>query len=158
MEMPEDKKLMIALKKVTGEDEDYSIYTDKSGKFWGNAGAGAIFLAKDTGRYLLAYRSKYVNEPHTWGVWGGAIDGDETPKEAAHREIKEEAGYTRGFGLTHLHTFQSGDFKYDTFLATVPHEFEPKLDWETESFEWFKLDEFPDDLHFGLDPIVPKLR
>lgn len=46
---------------------DHSVYTDESGKFWGAQGAGAVFVAEDTGRVLLQHRSKYVNEPGTWG-------------------------------------------------------------------------------------------
>jgi len=150
--------LLAALGKVVVADEDYSIYTDESGEFWGNAGAGVIFRAKSTGRYLLPLRSKFVNEPGTWGVWGGAIDDSETPEQGARREVREETGYTKSFTLKHLHRYEKGKFRYDTFLAEVPEEFDPSLDWETESFEWYDLADFPDNLHFGLDPIVPKLR
>ena len=138
--------------------DDHSIYTDPSGRFWGNAGAGGIFYAEDTQKYCLAYRSKYVNEPHTWGVWGGAIDPGEDPKQAVKREIREEAGYTGNYKLKLLHIYKSGDFTYHTFLIIIDKEFQPELDWETEDYGWFDLNNFPDKLHFGLKPILPKLK
>ncbi len=43
--------------------------------FWGAyGGAGSIFLARDTGRLLLARRSHHVLQPGTWGTIGGAVD------------------------------------------------------------------------------------
>jgi len=151
--------------KVTGDDDDeigkgdYALTTDESGKFWGNAGAGGIFLAKNTGRYLLPYRSRQVNEPNTWGVWGGAIDDDESPEEAVKREIREETGFKGNYQLKLLHVYTKGNFKYSTYLIEVADEFEPVLNWETEKYSWFKLADFPKDrIHFGLKPIIPKLR
>jgi len=152
------KALIKALHRVLAE-EDHSIYTDPSGKYWGTRGAGVIFRAKDTGRYLLAHRSKYVNEPGTWGVWGGKIDNNsETPKQAAMREVREEAGFRDAkYSIKHLHQFKDGDFIFDTFLVEVDAEFEPKLDWETQDFGWFEKSKFPPNLHFGLKPLLPKL-
>lgn len=67
----------LSFKKWIENEEDFG--TSKNdifqnahgGKFWGNAGAGVILFAKDTGRVLLALRSPYVNEPNTWGTIGG---------------------------------------------------------------------------------------
>jgi len=127
-------------------------------EFWGSEGAGGVFVAKDTGRLLLAYRSAYVNEPHTWGTFGGAIDEGEDPKEALEREIKEETGYTGSFKLTPVWVFTKGSFRFHNFLIEVPKEFKPKLDWETERAEWFDRDKLPDKLHFGLKALLPHLR
>jgi len=151
------KTLIKSLHRVLADD--YSLYTDPSGKYWGNRGAGVIFRAKDTGRYLLAHRSKYVNEPNTWGVWGGKIDDEsETPKQAAMREVREEAGFRDDrYSIKHLHQFKDGEFIFDTFLVEVDEEFEPKLDWETQDFGWFEKSKFPSNLHFGLKPLLPKL-
>lgn len=131
--------------------------TDKTGKFWGNAGAGGVFYAKSTGRILLAYRSSYVNEPHTWGVWGGAIDGKENPTQAVRREIKEETGYQGDFQLKEIYVYKNGNFKYHNFLITVEEEFTPKLCWETEDFGWFDSYQIPKPLHFGLKALLPHL-
>ena len=136
----------------------YTICTDPSGQFWGNAGAGAIIRAKDTGRYLLAFRSAYVNEPHTWGIWGGKLDDGETPEQAVNREIKEETRYSGSFSLKPLFVFKKGDFQYHNFLAEVPTEFDPHLCWETEKFGWFDLADFPTPLHFGLKALIPNLK
>lgn len=136
----------------------HALKTDKSGKFWGNEGAGGVFFAKDTGKYLLNFRSSHVNEPHTWGVWGGAIDGKETPDEAIRREIREETGYTGSFTAKKVFTYTNGDFKYHNYIIEVPKEFTPELDWESDDFGWFSLDKFPVPLHIGLKALVPYLQ
>lgn len=123
--------------------------------FWGKAGAGCIIVAQSTGNILMPLRSQWVQEPGTWGTWGGAIDGDEDPKEAAIREVREEAGYGGGVIRTeHLFRFQKNDFRYDTFLVVIAEEFEPTLNWETEKAEWMSLDQLPDNLHFGLKDVL----
>jgi hypothetical protein len=49
--------------------------------FWGRQGAGCIFLALDTERLCIAHRSRKVEQPGTWGTWGGAIDSFESPEK-----------------------------------------------------------------------------
>ena len=156
-------KLIAALQKVIANDDEigsgrYALTTDKTGKFWGNKGAGCVFYAKDNKKILLAFRSKRVNEPHTWGVWGGAVDGKETPIAAVKREVREEAGYQGKFELKPIFTYEKGDFRFYNFLAIVPSEFTPKLDWETEDFGWFSLNKLPTPLHFGLKALLPYLQ
>jgi 8-oxo-dGTP pyrophosphatase MutT (NUDIX family)/signal transduction histidine kinase len=126
--------------------------------FWGNAGAGVIFRARDTGRVMLAHRSKDVEQPGTWGTWGGAIDRNETPQDAVRREVMEEAGYSGVFDLTPLYTFKKGAFSYHNFIAEVDHEFTPSMDWETQGYAWTKPDELPKNLHFGVQSILKDER
>jgi 8-oxo-dGTP pyrophosphatase MutT (NUDIX family) len=156
--------LIRALQSVAKADQDdgigsgrYASTTDKTGKFWGSAGAGGAFYSKKSKKFLLAFRSAYVNEPHTWGVWGGAIDDDESPEEAIEREIEEETKYKGSYEIVPLYVYKNGDFRYHNFLILVEDEFNPKLCWETEKFGWFRIDSFPKPLHFGLEKLKPYL-
>lgn len=124
-------------------------------RFWGNKGAGIIPYCPKTKRFLLALRSQYVNEPGTWGLLGGKIDNDENPLDAAKRELSEEINYHGKLDIKFLKLFQSGNFKFHNFLGIVEEEFSPtELDWETEKVQWFALNEFPDNLHFGIKFII----
>jgi 8-oxo-dGTP pyrophosphatase MutT (NUDIX family) len=135
-------------------DEQHQDALDQTG-FWGSAGAGCIIMAADTRRILLPNRSEWVQEPQTWGTWGGAIDPGENPKDAVMREVEEEAGYSgRVEQMIHLFRFQSGEFRYDTLLAVVAKEFAPNLNWETEEADWFEMDDLPSPLHFGLAAVL----
>jgi 8-oxo-dGTP pyrophosphatase MutT (NUDIX family) len=132
------------------DDADHQASLDATGYF-GEAGAGCIIMAADTKRILLPLRSGYVQEPNTYGTWGGAIDRGEDVKTAVMREVDEEAGYTGDvIGMEHLYRFQDKEFRYDTFVVVVPTEFEPTLNWETESAVWVEFGNWPTPLHFGL--------
>lgn len=135
-------------------DAEHQRALDETG-FWGRQGAGLIILCSKTGRLLLPLRSESVEEPHTWGTWGGAIDANEDPKAAALREVTEEAGVALHPTLVEeLYVFTNGSFRYTTFLAVVPNEFKPRLDWETERAEWVELTNLPKPLHFGLKAVL----
>jgi 8-oxo-dGTP pyrophosphatase MutT (NUDIX family)/GNAT superfamily N-acetyltransferase len=132
--------------------------TDKSGQFYGEQGAGALICAESTGRCLFPKRSEFVNEPHEWGVWGGALDGEEDPLAAATREVREETGYEGPLRLEEAYVYTKDDFRYTTFVGFVPDEFAPKLNWETEDHAWARLDEHPEPLHFGIKEAMPGIE
>lgn len=102
--------------------------------FWGQAGAGCIFIAQDTGRILLAHRSKDVEQPHEWATWGGAIDDGEDAEQAVQREVKEETCYDGPKEIIPLYIFKKHDFNYSNFLIVVPEEFTPILDEENQGY------------------------
>jgi 8-oxo-dGTP pyrophosphatase MutT (NUDIX family) len=58
----------------------------------GHAACAVIVL--DDGRYLLQLRDLKpgIFYPGHWGLFGGAIDADETPEAALRRELGEEIG------------------------------------------------------------------
>lgn len=131
---------------------------EKTG-FWGARGAGCLFYASTTDRYLIAHRSKDVEQPGTWGTWGGAIDTGESPSIAAEREAREETHYAGKMELKHLWTFkhQSG-FQYFNYLATVKNEFTPVLNWETDEHDWVKAGEWPTPLHPGMIALLKNVK
>jgi 8-oxo-dGTP pyrophosphatase MutT (NUDIX family)/GH24 family phage-related lysozyme (muramidase) len=123
-------------------------------EYWGSQGAGCIFIAKDTGRILLAFRSEDVSEGSTWGTWGGKIDVGESPVDAVKREIEEETGYTDKFQISHIHTYKDGEFQYFNFLVLVPFEFTPKLNWEHSRSEWVEFGDWNTPMHYGLEELL----
>jgi len=135
---------------VKENDQEHTQALQQTG-FWGRQGAGCIFMALDTGRLCLAHRSAAVEQPGTWGTWGGAMESGEDPAEAVRREVAEEAGYTGPLRLIPLMVFSHpSGFRYHNFLALVPREFEPRLNWETQDSAWFKPGEWPSPLHPGV--------
>jgi len=122
--------------------------------YWGKEAAGSVFLARDTKRLLLAHRSRAVEQPGTWGTWGGAIDEGEDPEDAARREAMEEAGHTGSLTMEPLYVFKDKKFRYSNFLAVVDTEFKPVLDWETQGFRWCDYGDWPEPLHFGFVAVL----
>lgn len=141
---------MRAVEFLKENDAEHRRELERTG-FWGKQGAGCIILAKDTKRICLPHRSSYVEQPDTWGTWGGAIDSGEDPKVSAIRELREEAGYNGKLELIPLYVFKHpSGFTYYNFLALVEEEFAPKLDWETQGYRWVKYGDWPHPLHNGL--------
>lgn len=143
------------------KESEYTVYSNtKGGKFWGDQGAGILPICRKTGRLLVAMRGEQVNEPHTWGIFGGKMDDGETPEEAANRELTEESGYTGKFEIIPAFIYVSPDekFKYNNFIGIVEDEFQPEYDWETEYAKWMTLDELlkAKPKHFGLRKLLDK--
>lgn len=131
--------------------------SDREG-FWGTEGAGALLVARGTGRVFLVLRSAKVKNPGTWGLPGGALEQGEAPKAGAARELMEETGYTGPLDLRSAHRFRAPDFTYHNFVGLVEGEFEPILNWESDSAGWFDLDALPGPLHFGVSEMLQASR
>lgn len=142
----------------------YASFTNDAGEdFWGNVGGGILPICTTTGRILLPFRSKYVNEPHCWGVWGGKIDEEEGQSEndiddVVKREFMEESGYDGDITLKPAYIFETPtkSFKYYNFIGLLDHEHKPTLNWETESYKWVTFEQLMSikPKHFGLSGLL----
>ena len=122
-------------------------------KFWGNVAGGVLIYCSSTDKYLLLKRSSHVQEPNTWGIISGKLDDDENVEEAVKRETEEETGFELN-NLIPAFVFKSNNFVFHNFISVVKEEFEPTLNWENTEYGWFKFNEFPKDLHFGLELLI----
>jgi 8-oxo-dGTP pyrophosphatase MutT (NUDIX family) len=110
--------------------------------YWGRRAAGVVVHAQDTGRVLLLHRSDGVMDPGLWGVPGGRIDQGDGARKTLHKEAVEELGrIPEGFQVDgehapHVWKAPDADFQYHTYVAHVPHEFAPDLNWEHTEHRW----------------------
>jgi len=124
-----------------------------AGRHWGPLGAAGIIpfsVYRGQAYVLLGKRSRGVQQPGTWGGFGGALDEfDETPWDGAIRELYEEVhglgaeGESKG---KFEYECPGCGWKYTTFLvevalteagflsqARIPKGFDG---WETDELRW----------------------
>lgn len=114
--------------------------------------SGCIFLSLDTGRIMLQKRSSNVTHPGTWGFFGGKGEDNERPIETLFREIEEELGMMPDIQRVipvNKFTAPSRKFVYNSFVITVPNEFTPILNEESDGFCWVEIGKWPKPLHSG---------
>ena len=138
------------MRQIAGTDDKDHAATQRETGFWGKKGAGVLPYCSSTKRFLLGLRSGEVEEPLTWGTFGGALDGGENIEKGAIREFREETKYKGPLTMTPLLVFKSGSFAFHNFLAVIPKEFNPKLDWENTAHAWRRWNDFQHPQHFGL--------
>jgi 8-oxo-dGTP pyrophosphatase MutT (NUDIX family) len=103
----------------------------------------------------MEFRGKDVGNPNTWGFFGGGIEKDETPMQAASRELWEEAS----FAVDSFDCVTKLNEKplVWLFLKVVDEEFIPTLSWESNGYAW--LSSFPKKhLHPKLGRHLPWLK
>jgi 8-oxo-dGTP pyrophosphatase MutT (NUDIX family) len=129
---------------------------DEPTNFWGTEAGGVLVYCSTTDRYLILLRSEWVLEPNTWGIISGKLDDDETNiEDAVLRESEEETGHKLG-DLIPSFVFEKPNFKFHNFVSIIEKEFVPELNWENTDYKWVKLNEMPDNLHFGLKLLLQK--
>lgn len=116
------------------------------------SGAGALFISAKTGQVLLSLRAPYKTHKLTWGLWGGMLEENETPKEALFRECEEEMGFVPDIEKIYpfdIYESRDKEFRYYTFICIVDEEFLPQLNKETVGYAWLKLGVWPKPMHIG---------
>lgn len=71
-------------------------------------------------KILLLFRDKWLTEGTPWIMPGGGLNDDETPEQAANRELREETGLNAPFGSNSFKLFKT----YRTEWANKFHVFE----------------------------------
>jgi len=123
--------------------------------------SGCILLSEDTKRIFLQLRAADRRNKNYWGFWGGGSEANELPIETINRELEEEIGFlptiTKFYPL-HKMISNNGSFEYNTFLATVPTEFTPNINDESNGYTWVNYDQYPQPLHPGAKLVLQNPR
>lgn len=128
-------------------------------------GVGVLFFSQKTKRYLFLLRNGNKHNGH-WGLVGGKVEKDESPRQALTREIQEEIGtveYSKVIPLEHF-TSDNATFEYHTYVIPVESEFVPELNHEHRGYAWTHIEDHPKPLHpgvwrtFKFDSILKKIK
>lgn len=114
------------------------------------AADAVVFGFDASGLYLLLIERKKSANGKSWAVPGGFIEDNETPEQAAVRELKEETGVSISF-MKQFHTF--GEVKRDPrfrvvsvahYLLMNKSNITPKANDDAKTAQWVNLKELPD--------------
>lgn len=116
-----------------------------------------FIFAKSAQTVLLLQRSSLEDYPSQWCLPGGHVEADESYFDAALRECREETGIDLS-GKDHLLIYK---IRIDWPLTTnwvyafeIEDEIEPVLNWESDAYAWFTLDQLPQPLHWTLESLL----
>lgn len=113
-----------------------------------------IIYARSTNRFLMELRSKYCNNPHTYGFFGGGLETDEDPLLAMRRELKEEIG-RRVVEFDYTYPVNK---KVQFFVKIFNNEFKPRLSWESQAYRWVSDLDDVQPLHPKIDKRYGEIR
>ncbi len=100
-----------------------------------------IILVNNEGKVLLQLRDSCHSYSGSWALFGGHIEGSETPEEALIREIKEEINYTLKDYKLIKETVIKDFGKAYWFYGTIDAELSELHLGEGDDFNFFTYDE-----------------
>lgn len=132
-------------------------------------GSAVITLCHDgEGKYLLELRSDKCRDEHfCWSnVGSGGIKFGETIEEAIHREVKEECNASvlkiekLGFRevFRDIEGKKSHWIQHDYKVLVNPDEVKINEPDKCLELRWFKLEEFPEELHSQFPTFLEKYK
>lgn len=79
-----------------------------------------VFALRDNGEVIILKQHFVVSNEHEYTFIAGGVDGDETPEQAARRELKEEAGIIAKemHHLGWVYRAKTDTMKVHSFIAT----------------------------------------
>lgn len=115
----------------------------------------SVLVVKCNEKYLLARKSKGEKFSGSWGLFGGKLETDETPRNAAVREFYEEAGVTYNSSeVAHLadiyYTLPEIHYTLHVYIISVQQKPDITLSREHDKYEWLTAEEIK-----SLHPIMP---
>jgi mutator protein MutT len=126
--------------------------------------SGIAFICKEEESIFLCKRSEKSSFPGTWSIPGGKIEENESPIDAAIREVIEELGSTPDPSMCDVldaDIFDIPSFNYTTFIINVDKEEKnkwiPKLNKEHVKCAWFKFNNLPKNIHPGAKKTIKKI-
>ena len=130
------------------------VFEDGHPAFFRHAVADCIVVKEND--ILLVKRSAGLQEAGKWALAGGYVERDETLAEAAAREVFEETGY-RISAITLLRIVDHPrrpredrqNIAFVFFCAAGKKEGAP--DWESETQQWFPVNELPPEESMAFD-------
>ena len=134
-------------------------------RHWGLFGAAGLLLRTPPGEppaVALQLRAERSHHGGTWGILGGARDGDETAVEAALREAGEEATVDPALiDVEASYVDDHGGWAYTTVLARPVRRIDVadlRLDGESDGVAWLPLAGLGQvELHPGLAASLTRL-
>lgn len=118
--------------------------------------AGVLPICSKTNRILLCKRGKEQNFPLHWASWGGGFEEekDETPKDCAKREFREETRYDGKYKISSspINIYKNNFITFYMYVGVFEEEFIPDIISENEAsgWGWFSLDELPTPIIDGM--------
>ncbi len=114
-----------------------------------------IIIERNDGKLLFQLRDnkKNIPNPNKWGIFGGGIEKNETPKKAALRELKEELNFAlKEKELTKLIVLPTPGKKYYLFFIKLKRNLKFKLN-EGASMRFMSRKEL-----FSKNNVVPVVK